>query len=77
MVNIDCDRQAGDAYTTPYEEFRPKAEIIVPEQAGAVLQSRGITNTSKLKKSCKIVMVLPSERISSEKQTGQRTNSKQ
>ena len=50
MLNIDCDRRADDAYTTPFESFRPREETIVPEQAGAVFQSGGIINTSKLKR---------------------------
>ena len=49
MLNIDCDRRADDAYTTPFESFRPREETIVPEQAGAVFQSGGIINTLNLK----------------------------
>ena len=37
-------------YTTPFEDFRPKATTIVPEQVGAVFHSGGINNTSNLKK---------------------------
>ena len=50
MLNIDYDWRADDAYTTPFESFRPREEIIVPEQAGAVFQSGEIINTSKLKR---------------------------
>ena len=50
LLNIDYDRRADAVYESPYEDFRPRAEIIVPEQARAVFVSGGITNTSKLKK---------------------------
>ena len=78
LLNIDCDRRADEVYKTHHEDFRPRAEIIVPEQARAVLVSGGITNTSKLKRQImRDRHAPPSEHTFYGRQNGQRPNSTQ
>mmetsp|Transcript_37446 Transcript_37446/g.73400 ORF Transcript_37446/g.73400 Transcript_37446/m.73400 type:complete len:98 (+) Transcript_37446:568-861(+) len=50
LINIDYDGHTEEIYGTRHEKFRPKSEILIPEQIRAIFKSGGIFNTSKLKR---------------------------